>query len=102
QFLVPAAVGGVVGGLIGATGTKSPGGTHLNLKITSQLASLVNIFVLPLLAIVPALLYLKMRQLGGETLTDVMSQIEDVEGARNKWQQRMRTKLHVTPRTPSH
>jgi len=101
QFLVPAAVGGVVGGLIGATGTKNPG-THLNLKITSQLASLVNIFVLPLLAIVPALLYLKMRQLGGETLTDVMSQIEDVEGARNNWQQRMRTKLHVTPRTPSH
>jgi serine/threonine protein kinase len=101
QFLVPAAVGGVVGGLIGATGTRNPG-THVNLKITSQLASLVNIFVLPLLAIVPALLYLKMRQLGGETLTDVMSQIEDVEGARNNWQQRMRTKLHVTPRTPSH
>jgi len=100
QFLVPAAVGGVVGAFIGSSGMKGQG-THLNLKITSQLASLVNIFVLPLLAIVPALLYLKMRQLGGETLTDVMSQIEDVEGARNKWQQRMRTKLHVTPRTPT-
>jgi serine/threonine protein kinase len=100
QFLVPAAVGGVVGAFIGSSGMKGQG-THLNLKITSQLASLVNIFVLPLLAIVPALLYLKMRQLGGETLTDVMSQIEDVEGARNKWQQRMRTKLHVTPRSPT-
>jgi serine/threonine protein kinase len=101
QFLVPAAVGGVVGALIGASGGTKSGGVHLNLKITAQFASLINIFVLPLLAIVPALLYLKMRQLGGETLTDVMSQIEDVEGARNKWQQRMRSKLHVTPRTPT-
>ncbi|HEY6046445.1 MAG TPA: serine/threonine-protein kinase [Pyrinomonadaceae bacterium] len=100
QFLVPAVVGGVAGGLIGATGAKNPG-AHVSLKVTGQFASLVNIFVLPLLAIVPALLYLKMRQLGGETLTDVMSQIEDVEGARNEWQQRMRTKLHVTPRNPT-
>jgi serine/threonine protein kinase len=98
QFLVPVAVGGVVGALIGANAAKGAG---VRLKVTGQFASLVNIFVLPLLAIVPALLYLKMRQLGGETLTDVMSQIEDVEGARNKWQQRMRTKLQVTPRTPT-
>ena len=59
-------------------------------------------FVLPLIYIVPALLYLKMRQLGGETLTDVMAQLENVEGAKSLWQQRMRSKLTVTPqsRTP--
>jgi hypothetical protein len=51
--------------------------------------------VLPLMAIVPALLYLKMRQLGGETLNDVMAQIEEVESARSNWQQRMRTRLTV-------
>jgi hypothetical protein len=55
------------------------------------------------MSIVPALLYLKMRQLGGETLANVMDQINEVEGAHSHWQQRMRTRLTVTPqsRTPS-
>jgi len=43
-----------------------------------------------------------MRQFGGETLNDVMSQIENFEGAHSRWQQRMRTRLTVnTPRTSS-
>jgi serine/threonine protein kinase len=97
QFLVPMAVGAAIGVLTGATTTKSEGHASVQVKITSQLSSLVNIFVLPLMSIVPALLYLKMRQLGGETLNDVMAQIEEVEGARSHWQQRMRTRLTVTP-----
>jgi serine/threonine protein kinase len=90
QFLVPAIVGSIFAALIGANSNKSPG---LHLKVTAQFASLVNIFVLPLLAIVPALLYLKMRQFGGETLTDIMAQIEQSEGVHSGWQQRMRTRL---------
>jgi hypothetical protein len=88
QFLVPAIVGGAVGSLVGAT-TKDKG---VHVKVVQPLTSLINIFVLPLMSIVPALLYLKMRQFGGETLNDVMSQLEE-EGARSKWQQRMRTRL---------
>jgi len=49
------------------------------------------------MSIVPALLYLKMRQLGGETLSTALAQIEDVEGERSEWQRRMRSRLHVTP-----
>jgi len=99
QLLVPAIVGGIIGALTGATTHDKHG---LQVKITSQLAGLINIFVLPLLSIVPALLYLKMRQFGGETLNDVMSQIENFEGAHSRWQQRMRTRLTVnTPRTSS-
>jgi serine/threonine protein kinase len=89
QFLVPAIVGAAVGALIG-TASK---GKVVHIGVISPLSSLVNIFVLPLMAIVPALLYLKMRQFGGETLNDVMAQIEAQEGARSKWQQRMRTRL---------
>src|SRR5438552_18582750 len=99
QILVHAIVGSVSGAWNGATVQ-----THgLRVKIASQLSGLINIFVLPLLSIVPALLYLKMRQFGGETLNDVMSQIENFEGAHSRWQQRMRTRLTVTPqtRTPS-
>ena len=55
------------------------------------------------MSIVPALLYLKMRQMGGETLNDAIAQIEEVEDARKNWQQRMRTRLtgHTPARTPS-
>jgi serine/threonine protein kinase len=97
QILVPAIVGGIVGGLLGISETNKKPGMHI--KVVGQLSSLVNIFVLPLVAIVPALLYLKMRQLGGETTNDVMKQLEESDGTQHKWQQRMRTRLHVTPQT---
>src|SRR6266850_399381 len=96
QFLVPVLTGAVFGALIGAS---SPKKGSLHVEITSQASALTRIFVLPLMSIVPALLYLKMRQFGGETLHDVMEQIEQVEGARSDWQQRMRTRLMVN--TPS-
>jgi hypothetical protein len=103
QFCVPAIVGTFIGFLLGMNTNAAH--THAwRVKLTGQAAQLINIFVLPLLAIVPALLYLKMRQFGGETLNDVMSQLEGLEGAKSLWQQRMRTKLTVTPqsRTPTY
>ena len=100
QILVPAIIGGIVGAITGAS-TKRGGGRTV--KILTDAANLMNIFVLPLLSIVPALLYLKMRQFGGETLTDVMAQLEEMEGSKSRWQQRMRSRLTVTPqsRTPT-
>jgi serine/threonine protein kinase len=95
QFLVPTIVNLIMARLIGVShGVK----VTTRIKITGQTSSLMTIFVLPLMSIVPALLYLKMRQLGGETLNDVMAQIEEVESARSNWQQRMRTRL--TMNTP--
>ena len=99
QFMVPTIVNLIMARLIGITRTVQ----HTRgIKITAQTSSLMTIFVLPLMSIVPALLYLKMRQLGGETLNDVMAQIEEVEGARSNWRQRMRTRLTVnTPQNRS-
>src|SRR5439155_21002168 len=77
QLLVPEIVGSIMRALTGATTHEKHG---LRVKIASQAAGLINIFVLALLSIVPALLYLKMRQVGGETLNDVMAQIEEFEG----------------------
>jgi serine/threonine protein kinase len=99
QFMVPAIVAGIMAAATGAS--KKDGG--VTVKVTSQALGLVNIFVLPLISIVPALLYLKMRQFGGETLNDVMAQLEEMEGSKSRWQQRMRSRLTVTPqsRTPT-
>jgi hypothetical protein len=56
---------------------------------------LIVIFVVPLISIVPALLYLKMRQLGGEQLSTALNQIEEVEKKQSAWQHRMRTRLSL-------
>ena len=102
QFMVPILLSTIVGAVIGFNASEEM--QHkVRFKIVTQSAELINVFVLPLMSIVPALLYLKMRQLGGETLNDVMSQLEDAEGAKSLWQQRMHTRLTVTPqsRTPT-
>lgn len=100
QILVPAIIGAIVGAITGASTKRGSGRT---VKILADAANLLNIFFLPLLSIVPALLYLKMRQFGGDTLSDVMAQLEEMEGTKSGWQQRMRSRLTVTPqsRTPT-
>jgi len=100
QFLVPSIVNMIMVRILGiSSGVK----VSAHVRITGQLTSLTTIFVMPLMSIVPALLYLKMRQLGGETLTDVIAQLENFEGVKSHWQQRMRSRLTVTPptRTPN-
>ena len=101
QLVMPSIVNAIMARFIGVgRGVKlSPG-----VKVTAQFSSLTTIFVMPLMSIVPALLYLKMRQLGGETLNDAVAEIEEVDGERSNWQQRMRTRLTVTPqnRTPTY
>ncbi len=99
QFLVPMIVSSAIAGLFLSNNVAEH--RTVRVKVGSQLSALVNVFVIPLMSIVPALLYLKMRQFGGETLSQAMAQIENVEGAGSNWQQRMRTKLQVTPRTPT-
>src|SRR6185503_8107253 len=68
---------------------------HVSIQVSQQFLSLINIFIIPFISIVPALLYLKMRQLGGEKLTDVLAQIEDVDSESRAWQRRMRTRLSL-------
>ena len=96
QFIIPISVSALLGQIhIGARQTGAPTqGFHMQ-EIYRQIASLINIVVVPLVAIVSALLYLKMRQLGGETLGSALSQIEEVDSRLSDWQQRMRTRLSV-------
>ena len=69
-------------------------------QLYQQALSLVNIFVMPLISIVPALLYIKMRQLGGEPLSTALAQVEEGIEKQSAWQQRMRTRLSLhTPTT---
>lgn len=102
QFLIPLAVSSLAGQLSVTVNRSSEATRSVNLTrdVYREVSGLLNIFVIPLMSIVPALLYLKMRQLGGETLTDALAQIEEVDTKLSDWQRRMRTRLSLhTPRT---
>ena len=58
----------------------------------SALFQLLNILVTPLTAIMTALLYLKARQSGGESLQDAVEQFDALEITRSRWQARMRSR----------
>jgi len=96
QFLIPVLFSALLGRLAVVKTTET--GIHVASRsmasqIYQQLTGLINIVIVPLTSIVPALLYLKMRQLGGENLTDLLTQIEDADETRGQWQQRMRTRV---------
>lgn len=97
QFLIPAIVSSLVGFMAGRSKVEK---NSISAQVFQQVLDMVNIFVIPLISIVPALLYVKMRQLGGESLAHVWTQIEEAEGKQTVWQQRMRTRLSLhTPTT---
>ena len=98
QFLIPAIVSAMFGRITVTTKETAVG---VNLRtVSQQLSGLLNILIMPLMSIVPALLYLKMRRLGGETLSDALAQIEEADEIRSKWQQRMRPRATLpTPRS---
>jgi hypothetical protein len=86
QTLAPDLVQRVITRLAGLSPAET---ASVRQNVVSELITLSSIFVLPLVSIVMALVYLKMRQLGGEEMTQVMTPIEEA-GTRGKWQQHMR------------
>ena len=92
QFLIPMTVNALVGRIRIGTHAERNSVAH---QIYQQVIALVNIFVMPLLSIVPALLYIKMRQLGGEPLSAALAQIEEADAHQSAWQRRMRTRLSL-------
>jgi hypothetical protein len=92
QILIPMTVSLLVGRIrIGINLERKT----LSYQIYEQFLALINIFVVPLISIVPALLYIKMRQLGGEPLSTALASIEEGETRQSAWQQRMRTRLSL-------
>ena len=70
----------------------------LDISDRSALYQLLNIFVAPLTAMMTALLYLKTRHAGGESLKDAIEQFDALEIPRSRWQARMRNRsISPTP-----
>jgi hypothetical protein len=62
---------------------------------------MLNIFIVPLVSIMVALLYMKLRHIGGEQLKDTLEKLEMDEMPRTQWQQRMRQRLNLSARPSS-
>lgn len=76
-------------------------GFYFSVSGSSSLYQLLNVFVTPLTAIMTALLYLKTRHAGGESLRDAIEQFDALEIPRSKWQARMRS-CSASQRSASH
>jgi hypothetical protein len=71
-------------------------------KIYSHLLGLLNIPIVPLVSIMMALLYMKLRQLGGEQVKDTLERLEPDELPRSRWQRRMRQRLSLHTHSSKH
>jgi len=97
QIVIPACIGAVIGQVSVGVSTNGSSARPEKKQIYQQLTGLVHIFIIPLMSIVPALLYLKMRQLGGESLSALLTKIDEAEERRSHWQQRMRSRSTLPP-----
>jgi serine/threonine protein kinase len=76
--------------------SKVPQAPELTGRITQLIVAMLNAVIVPLIATLTALVYLKARQIGGETLREALSQFEEEDAPRTKWQMRMRERLQTT------
>jgi hypothetical protein len=85
----------------GMTRVDLAGEKGMRARVTDTMReSLLHLLLLPLqilvtsfTAIIIALLYLKTRQAGGESLQDLLAKFEETDQPRKKWQERVRQRL---------
>jgi serine/threonine protein kinase len=61
--------------------------------LTTILMLPIQILLVPLSSIIIALLYLKTRQVGGESMQDLLAQFEEADKPRTNWQRRVQERL---------
>jgi serine/threonine protein kinase len=79
--------------------SKVPQAPLLTQRVTAIIVAMLSAVIVPLIATLTALLYLKARQIGGETMREVLSQFEEEDAPRTKWQMRMRERMQTTSKT---
>lgn len=101
EFLVPSLISGLFSAAFGIQRRGSGEAGAYMRHVAELIPTFINIFILPLMATLSALLYLKVRQLGGERFKEMLDQFEAEEAPKTKWQQRMRERLNSSSATRS-
>jgi serine/threonine protein kinase len=63
-------------------------------KLTSVMTQILNVLIVPLISTFTALLYLKTRAAGGESLNEAFIQLQEEEQPSRKWEIRIRERMH--------
>ena len=92
QWAIPALMSSIVLRALGMN-PQAEAGVGVSLRFGEWIGTLLNVIFIPLVAMLTALLYLKVRQLGGERLKDMLDQFEQEEVPRSNWQKRMRERI---------
>jgi serine/threonine protein kinase len=100
HFLLPLVITGLLSSAFGFKHQPPKEEMTISVRVGELLSTTINIFITPLMATLTALLYLKVRQLGGERFNQILDQFED-EAPKTKWQQRMRERLNSSSATRS-
>jgi hypothetical protein len=97
QLLLPAIAGGLLSAQVAILSKEKTGeaSTMLGARVNALIGLTLSLFVVPLIASMTALLYLKARQAAGETLREAMSMFEGEDTPRTRWQMRMRERLSL-------
>jgi serine/threonine protein kinase len=101
HFLLPFLLGSLFSAAFGLRNRHMGEGATVTVRVGELLPTLINIFILPLMATLSALVYLKVRQLGGERFNEMLNQFEAAEAPQTKWQKRMRERLNSSSSTRS-
>lgn len=95
QLGIPLLSTGVISFILGLIAQ----GRHINpivmQRVTDVFRVPIDILFLPLISIMTALLYLTMRQSGGENLNETLAEFEQHDMPTTKWQMRMRDRLSI-------
>jgi hypothetical protein len=76
QLTIPLILGWIVGW--SAAGA-AKGQAHISPRVIEKIMPVIKLFLIPLISIMTALLYLKARQLGGESLKQDIDKFEEEE-----------------------
>ena len=63
-------------------------------KSTGITSHILNVFLVPLISTFTALLYIKTRAAGGESLNEAFIQLQEEEQPSRKWELRIRERMH--------
>ncbi len=93
QWLIPVLASVIFQRLAGGLQTTNA----YRVEAVGRLANLLNIFIMPLVATINALLYLRVREAVGEPVKQMLlDQFDAAEMPTSRWQQRMRERLAVS------
>jgi serine/threonine protein kinase len=95
QFGVPLFISWSTGLEIAAVAKVENGNKKIFQDIGDFTSILLNLMVVPLTSIMTALLYLKARQAGGESLKETLNQFDEEENLKSDWQSRLHRSLRV-------